>query len=294
MNTLYGQHVINSTNEFPILLRNKNCLVKSEDGKFLIVANFKDTINQHNEKVQDILKQFERHDESTLPRAKDGIYTWLLYLDGKTTKFICTEVLSPYEIGTRHQSLAKNTRIHVEKVYGGGEFRKTGNQIEFNLQSGTYMRKYLKDMNQIERDSFVEWLKQQFQSFVKNAKFSEDKWMIRSITVVPNHILDVYKSIGCAILKIDTEETCEQLDARIGTLEERIEENTRIIEEKQEVLANSDEEDEGDEEAVADAVETIDKLIRKNAKAMKELISIFYKYKRGGRRTRKRNSFPNI
>ena len=280
MNTIYGQDVINSKNEFPILLRNKNCLVKSEDGEFLIVANFKDDINQHNEKIQTLFEHFERHDETTLPRANDGIYTWLIYLDGKTIQFICTEVLSPYEIGTRHQSLAKNTRIHVEKVYGGGEFRKTGDRIEFNLQSGTYMRKYLKAMNEAERKDYIEWLKQQFQSFVNHATFSEDTLMIRSISVVPNHILDIYKSIGCVILQIDNEDMCEQLDARIGTLEERIENNTQIIEEKQEILANSDEEEE--EEEIAEAIETIEKLVRKNTKAMKELISLFHTYKRTG------------
>ncbi len=60
--------------------------------------------------------------------------------DSDEIKFVCREVVSPFEIGTRHQSLAYNSRIDAVKMYGGGELIKKGGVIEFNLLSGTYSK----------------------------------------------------------------------------------------------------------------------------------------------------------
>lgn len=73
--------------------------------------------------------------------STDGVYIWLLYSvrdSPETIRFAACFVDTPFEVGTKHGSIA--IRMGASKVHGAGELKKTGNDIWFNLESGTYMK----------------------------------------------------------------------------------------------------------------------------------------------------------
>jgi hypothetical protein len=86
--------------------------------------------------------------------APDGVYTWILYkVDSKTILVSCP-VQTLMEYTNRHtiinyiaykHGIIKNQNISSDVhqsqksfIYYGGEFKKNGNDLEFNFQSGTY------------------------------------------------------------------------------------------------------------------------------------------------------------
>lgn len=71
--------------------------------------------------------------------AKDnGIYTYLFDQDGKLHT---AKVANRFEIGSLHMTLA--FVADVSRVLASGELKKTGNTIDFNLISGTYMKDWM-------------------------------------------------------------------------------------------------------------------------------------------------------
>jgi hypothetical protein len=85
--------------------------------------------NTFREKVQ---KMTQLYTKETFLEAPDGVYTWILGNNG----FFAVKVQSRLELGTLHKqiALASDTR----QVRVAGECAKTGLDIAFNLQSGTY------------------------------------------------------------------------------------------------------------------------------------------------------------
>lgn len=76
--------------------------------------------------------------------STDGVYIWLLYSlkdSPETIRFAACFVDTPFEVGTKHGSIA--LRMRAEKVHGAGELKKTGNEIWFNLESGTYTKSWI-------------------------------------------------------------------------------------------------------------------------------------------------------
>ena len=117
-----------STNYPIISLHPSSYTVTNEENKFVFVGKVYGTtnINEDLEKVYAILENFLVYDEKELLNANDGIYTWLLYSNNNSEeiKFMATEVLSPFEIGTNHQSIAYNKRVNASFIYGAGELKK--------------------------------------------------------------------------------------------------------------------------------------------------------------------------
>ena len=195
--------------EHPIIMLNPGQgPIKNTDGKFVFVGKVYGTpsINENPEKVQALLRIFPRLNADELRAAADGIYTWLLYsVDGflDEIRIVCTEVVSPFEIGTRHQSLAHNSRINAVKVYGGGELIKSGPTIQFNLLSGTYS-KALIGFNfdkSITKDMIT-----CFKTFFPDAQYDNtmDSYVHR-IHTVSNELLGVYREYGYTVRIFDTE-----------------------------------------------------------------------------------------
>ena len=193
----------------PILMfRPSDCSVLNDDGKHVFVGKVygSKSIEEDPEKIQAVLRMFPRLNAEELRTAKDGIYTWLLYSTDKEIHFVATEVVSPYEIGTRHQSLAYNERINAVNIYGGGELSKTEDHIEFNLLSGTYSKPLMEaNYTHVVKRKLIET----FQTFFPDAEYddSEDSY-IRKVTRVSNILLDMYKDIGYTVRTFDTHNEC--------------------------------------------------------------------------------------
>jgi len=194
----------------PILMfRQSDCSVLNDDGKHVFVGKVYGTksIEEDPEKVKAVLRMFPRLNAEELRSAKDGIYTWLLYSnDDKEIHFVATEVVSPYEIGTRHQALAYNERINALYIYGGGELIKTKDHIEFNLLSGTYSKPLMEaNYTHVVKRKLIET----FQTFVPDSEYDDsgDSY-ISKVTRVSNILLDMYKDIGYTVRTFDTYNEC--------------------------------------------------------------------------------------
>ena len=202
------------------MFRPSECSVLNDDGKHVFVGKVYGTqnINEDPEKVQAVLRRFPRLNAEELRSAKDGIYTWLLYSnDDKEIQFVATEVVSPYEIGTRHQSLAFNERVNALNIYGGGELIKTEGHIEFNLLSGTYS-KPLMEMNYTR--AVKQKLIETFQTFFPGSEHDDsgDSY-IRKVTRVSNSLLDMYKDIGYTVRTFDTYNECAKFHNRFWNID---------------------------------------------------------------------------
>jgi len=73
------------------------------------------------------------YDVTTFPDAPDGIYTWIV---GDKGKFLAGRVRSILEMGTLHKQLADVSKS--KHIYVAGECSKKGNEVYFNIQSGTF------------------------------------------------------------------------------------------------------------------------------------------------------------
>jgi hypothetical protein len=225
--------VVRSKDHPIIMLNPGDSSVKTPDGKFAFVGRVYGTksINEDPAKVQELLSLFPRLDASDLLKANDGIYCWLLYsIEGSdAVKFVCTEVVSPFEIGTRHQSLAFNNRLGVDKIYGGGELIKTGLSIRFNLLSGTYSRPKLRyNFNKSKTKALIDGFKAFFPEAVYDN--SMDSY-INKVQTVSNELLEVYKKYGYTVRLFDTNNdfakfsnTFWNLDFRIQYYKEKMDE----------------------------------------------------------------------
>jgi hypothetical protein len=189
------------------MLRPANGQVKNSGGKFVFVGKVYGTpsINEDPPKVQALLRRFPRLNaaELTSPAAADGVYTWLLYsvVGSDEVRFVATEVISPFEIGTRHQSMVYNARIEADKIYGGGELIKEDGAITFNLLSGTYSRPLVEaNYDHSVSNAIVA----AFKGFFPEAEYdrSRDSY-ISKVKTVPRELLDVYKEAGYTVRVFD-------------------------------------------------------------------------------------------
>jgi hypothetical protein len=98
-------------------------------------TNFISSVEGDHDKI---LARLCRHHKrgDTLGEAPDGVYTWIMYKVGDGFEVYAGKIRSNQELGTLHQNL--HMCLH-KPVQFAGELRKTGNRIEYNLQSGTYM-----------------------------------------------------------------------------------------------------------------------------------------------------------
>jgi len=205
------------------MMHDYSCDVTNDDGKHVFVAvTYGPSINEDNTKVQALLSKFPRLNDKELLATTDGVYTWLLYSspDDETVKFICTKVISPFEIGTRHQALAHNSRHNVSRIYGGGELIKTGSKITFNLLSGTYSLplvqfEYKKAVSKVIVEAFLKF----FPSAIYD---DDDSSYINKVKTVPNEFLKLYKEFGYIVRTFDTKAECITFNNKFNSLDFRI------------------------------------------------------------------------
>jgi hypothetical protein len=198
---------ISRSTEHPIIQLNPiEFDVRTPDGKYVFVNRMYGTpnINEDPQKVNKLLDLFPRLNEKQLHSAKHGIYTWIFYSvdDSDEIEFVCTEVVAPFEIGTRHQSMVYNESINASKVYGAGELIKNEQGLTFNLLSGTYSKQLIGSDSMIVNDMI-----QKFNSFFPHAVYDPSMVSyIQKVTIVSNELLDVYEENGYTVKRFDTYE----------------------------------------------------------------------------------------
>ena len=212
--------MLKAANHPIIMLRDSSCDVQTPDGKYVFVAKLGfESINKDPALVQELLHKFTHLNDKELLEAKNGVYTWMIYTESEAPspspelKFICTEVLSPFEIGTRHQALAFNNRTSVGRIYGAGELTKAGPKITFNLRSGTYTYRMVR-YNFSRNRAKSKPISAAFHHFFPEAEEDPDPdhSMIDNVKTVAHSVLDLYKRYGYVVILFDTKNDCVQFN----------------------------------------------------------------------------------
>lgn len=214
-----------------IMFRDQSCDVRSVDGKYIFVAESitGENINNNPAKVQEFLAHFPRLNHKELLGAGDGVYTWLIYSepDSDEKKFICTEVVSPYELGTRHQALAHNSRYKIDRIYGGGELIKEGLNIHYNLLSGTYSKPIIQFNYGKTKRAAIE---KAFLSFFPEAERHSDEYgFISKVILIKPEILDLYKKYGYIVFYFKTRNECVKFNNSFGHFDWQIDYFKKLI-----------------------------------------------------------------
>uniref|UniRef100_A0A6C0J2N4 Uncharacterized protein n=1 Tax=viral metagenome TaxID=1070528 RepID=A0A6C0J2N4_9ZZZZ len=147
--------------------------------------------------------------------TKDGIYTFLVTESGKLWT---APVESITEYGSLHDTMVYESK--ATSVLYAGELRKTGKEIEFNLQSGTYMKSFLSDHPDCE-----EYLKKETTEVLEKAHPEADVQFVEETLVTPANIpltkedLDKFHGLGFEIRLYKDRNVCKanpvMLDAQL-------------------------------------------------------------------------------
>jgi hypothetical protein len=228
-----------STTHPIITLNPPDFSVTNNENKFVFVGKiYGDTntnINKDIEKVYKLLENFSVCNEKELLNdcCSDGIYTWLIYSNegSDEIKFAATEVVSPYEIGTNHQSIAYNKKINASLIYGAGELKKSNNLITFNLISGTYTKKIVQyDFNKTKKNiivnKFLEFFIHQSQPKFE-IKYDQEcescDSYIYHVNFVSNELLELYKNNNFIVRIFDINNDCIEFSNKFWHLDWSIE-----------------------------------------------------------------------
>jgi len=181
-----------------ISLKPSGINVTNDEGKFVFVGKIYGSRSVNNDplKVSEFLENFTIFNNTELLTAENGIYNWLMYSndDSIDIKFAAIQIISPFELGTTHQSMVYHKKINASIIYGAGELNKEDNQITFNLLSGTYAKKltefdFDKSVKNDIMDKFIELFPD---SIYHNTRDS----YVHKVKTISNKLLESYKNIG--------------------------------------------------------------------------------------------------
>lgn len=190
-----------------------NCKVQTSDGRIVLVI-LPDDITL----MDRFLESIPKVNEKTL--RDDGVYTWIFYSTAENPDkilFVATRTKSALEVGTQHKSIGRAVRAN--KIHGGGELRKTGNRIEYNTLSGTYVSKWL-ETRQKKRYCLPAELEETIQNKFKEL-FPEYELILNSTTYIVNTLpllpddLTEYERAGFFVEVFDDIVTCKEREKAI-------------------------------------------------------------------------------
>ena len=184
--------------------------IKNDEGKYVFVGKVygSSNINKDLLKVYEFLENFQVVNDNELLTSNNGIYNWILYSDdiSNNIKFIATQIISPYEIGTTHHSIVCNKKVNAVLIYGAGELKKEDSKIIFNLLSGTYTKK-LTDFN--FNESIKNEIINKFIEFFPDATYDNTRdSYIYKVKTVSNKLLELYKNIGYIVRIFELSNDC--------------------------------------------------------------------------------------
>lgn len=139
-----------------------------------------------------------------MEQGGDGIYTYLFDQDGK---FHSAKVSNQFEMGSLHLTLAYEAKAN--HVLASGELRKTGDKIEFNLLSGTFMKPWM--MYDLEGECNAEVQKLAEELFAKagmNAVYVDEMFITAKNVPVSKEQLDSYLDAGFQVKLFKDKRSC--------------------------------------------------------------------------------------
>ena len=176
----------------------------SDDGTYYVTVKLPrknaETRKAARSRLFDLIPIFT---SETFSSAPDGVYTWIMSDKG----FYTSTVLSIFEHGTIHKQLAG--RVDARKIFNAGECMKKGNNIVFNLLSGTYTRHMINE--EIATDAELET---SAQSMFESMGFTVSKGpkKVTMITSLPTYSeLKLYADAGYDVMLYRDQESCKQL-----------------------------------------------------------------------------------
>lgn len=190
-----------------------NCKIRSSDGRIVMVI-----LPDDMALIDRFLESIPKFNEKTL--RDDGVYTWILYSTAEspdTISFVATRTKSALEVGTLHKAIGRAVRAH--KIHGGGELRKTGNRIEYNTLSGTYVSKWLESREK-KRYCLPAELEETIQNKFKEL-FPEYELILNSTTYIVNTLpllpddLAEYGRAGFFVEVFDDNIACKEREKTI-------------------------------------------------------------------------------
>uniref|UniRef100_A0A6C0J5H1 Uncharacterized protein n=1 Tax=viral metagenome TaxID=1070528 RepID=A0A6C0J5H1_9ZZZZ len=143
--------------------------------------------------------------------TQDGVYTWIMYDGGQ---FVATRVDTPFEVGTVHNSLALSVGAHV--INGAGELKKNGSSIAFNLESGSFMKPWLRSK---ERDRYCptkkleDYVEDKIRILFPGAFYLGRSFITQDAFPITQDVLDVYLHAGFRVVPLTAEniQKCEEM-----------------------------------------------------------------------------------
>jgi len=195
--------------------------IKNDDGKYVFVGKVYGTpdINKDIFKVSEFLENFSVFNKDELLNASDGIYNWLLYSDdtSEDIKFISTQILSPYDIGTTHQSIAYNNKVDAVVIYGAGELKKESKKIIFNVVSGTFTKKLIQfDFDKIVKNQIINKFKEIFPDSEYDNTIDS---YIHKLKSVSNKLLKLYENGGYFVKTFELFNDCVEFHNKFWSID---------------------------------------------------------------------------
>ena len=131
-------------------------------GKYVAVKNHTNINESPCQRAQVLIQAHKTYtgDDFIGGRVPLGVFTFLVAVDVANARqpyhLLAKEVRSVLELGTRHNSIAKDASLGIRRILCGGEIQKTAEGLRFNLQSGHYtvtrfkeLRKPLKGVDMV-------------------------------------------------------------------------------------------------------------------------------------------------
>ena len=130
-------NTVNATQINLVINPSSNCCQNSQDNLYY---NYLENGNTYNWTYATAVgpRVVEAYLNEQLMSAQDGYYLWIIgHNFAGVTIFASIRITTPGEIATKHSHLM--IYANIQNYYLAGELEKRGNNISYNLSSGTYM-----------------------------------------------------------------------------------------------------------------------------------------------------------
>jgi hypothetical protein len=134
------------------------------------------TSSRNKTKQSDAYKYFKSKLilNNAFANSPDGIYTWLMKtLPDSSILFVAGFTKSNQEVGTLHSNLDSLTP--KGRIIGAGELIKDGRIIQYNLQSGSYMKKIFDKSP--DKEALKEQIDNAFITYMNSIGFNDVMFM---------------------------------------------------------------------------------------------------------------------
>lgn len=140
----------------------------------------------------------------SMEQGGDGIYTYLFDQD---RKIHTAKVSNQFEIGSLHLTLAYEGK--VKSVLAAGEMKKTGNRIEFNVLSGTFMKPWMEvDLEGEHGEEVQSQAQSLFEEAGLTAVYTDKAFITAKNVPITKEQLDMYVDAGFQVKLYPNRKAC--------------------------------------------------------------------------------------